>query len=152
MVILAIDQSSTVSGYAVGSPELGCFACGRIVLPQRFTDIGSRFLMFERKVQDLVTKHSPALVAFEAHRAHSGVQAGQMLGAVSGLVMKVAKQNDISFIGAEVGQHKKVFTGIGRASKQLSLAVARKKYPGLVIEDDNVADAISILHWAFTQV
>ncbi len=147
--ILALDQSLDSSGWAFGSAGV-CSACGLIKNPaSRFTDLGGRFLRFELELEKLIKAYDPQVISFEAHRSHKGVQAAQVLGAVSALVMKAAKARAIPSYGIEVGTHKKVFTGCARASKEMSLAVARKRYPNLTIPTDDVADAIGILHATF---
>ncbi len=153
MTILTIDQATEKAGWAFGTTDHGCIACGLIQIKRgRFTDIGFVMLKFETEVKKLIERYKPEIMAFEAHRKHSSVQSAQMLGAVSAICMKLAREHSLPFHGAEVGQHKQFFTGTGRASKELTLAVAKKKYPGLTIADDNVADAISILHYTLNQL
>ena len=147
--VLALDQAFEKTGWAFGSAGV-CLACGLIKNPaSRFTDMGGRFLRFELELEKLIAAHKPQVISFEAHRSHKGVQAAQVLGAVSAIVMKCAKAHNIPSYGIEVGIHKKIFTGTARASKELSLAVARKRYPNLSIPNDDVADAVSILHATF---
>ena len=149
MRVLAIDQALDNSGWAFGSAGV-CSACGLIKNPAgRFTDLGGRFLRFEIEVEKLIEIYQPQVISFESHRKHSGVQAAQVLGAVSAIVMKCAKARNIPSYGIEVGVHKKIFTGTARASKDLSLAVARKRYPNLIIPTDDVSDSIGILHATF---
>jgi len=153
MRVLAIDQASEKSGYAFGDTTSGLTSVGLIhVKPSRFSDLGSRFFDFEKKLKALLAEHKPECVCFEEHRCHSGVQAAQVLGAITGIVMKVAKEAGCSYRGAPVSSHKKALTGCARASKELTTAVARKRWPGLVIVDDNVADAVSIWTWARKEI
>ena len=149
MKILSVDQASGVSGYASGTPQLGCLSCGIIDSRSRFVDIGGQLLVYERRLRDLIKETRGECVAFEAHRRHHGVQAAQLLGAWSAVTMKVAREFDLPYIGVEVGAWKKEFCGTARASKELVLAVAKKKYPGLHIPRYDVADAIGILHGTF---
>jgi len=152
MNILAVDQASGVSGYAWGTPELGCLSCGIIDSRSRFVDLGGQSLKFERRLRELIVQSKAECVAFEAHRAHSGIQAAQLLGAWSLSVMRLAREAGLPYLGIEVGAWKAAFTGTGRASKDLVMAVARKKYPGLPITRYDVADAIGILHGTFAQI
>lgn len=152
MNILSVDQASGVSGYASGTPQLGCLACGVIDSRSRFVDIGGQLLIYERRLRELIKETRAECVAFEAHRRHHGIQAAQLLGAWSAVTMKVAREFDLPYIGVEIGTWKKEFTGTARASKELILAVAEKKYPSLAIPRYDVADAIGILHGAFSLV
>ena len=152
MTILAIDQASGTSGFAWGTPEKGCLGCGVINTKSRFVDVGGQMLLFERKLKDLITAAKPTCIAFESHRAHTGVIAAQMLGGVSAIVMKVAREHQIPYIGVDVPTWKKAFTGTPRATKQLVLAVAQKKYPHLYIKSHDTADALGILHGAFSKL
>ena len=91
MRILAFDQAFIRTGWAFGS-DSGASHCGEIHIPAgRFDSLGSRLLKFERAVAELMDQHKPDLIAFEAHRGHSAVQAAQVLGAVSMSIMKMPK-------------------------------------------------------------
>jgi Holliday junction resolvasome RuvABC endonuclease subunit len=88
--VLAFDQAFQNTGWAVGTSD-GPVACGLIVVsPRRFDSLGARFLRFEKGIRELLQTHRPALVVFEEHRAHAGVQAAQVLGACSAILMMVA--------------------------------------------------------------
>lgn len=152
MTVLAIDQASGTSGFAWGTPEKGCLSCGVINTKSRFVDVGGQMLMFERKLKDIIAVAKPHCIAFEAHRAHTAVIAAQMLGGVSAITMKVARELSVPYIGVDVPTWKKAFTGTPRASKELILAVAKKKYPHLYITSQDTADAVGILHGSFTKL
>jgi Holliday junction resolvasome RuvABC endonuclease subunit len=86
--VLAFDQAFQNTGWAVGTSD-GPVACGLIVVsPRRFDSLVARFLRFEKGIRELLHKHRPALVVFEEHRAHAGVQAAQVLGACAAILMK----------------------------------------------------------------
>lgn len=146
-VVLAFDQAFQLTGWAAGTVA-GPLACGRLDLrPRRFDSLGGRFLRFEKSVRELVQTHRPALIVFEEHRAHAGIQAAQVLGAVTALVMKCADEAGIDYAAVPVATLKKHATGTPRASKALMVAAARKKFPSMNIPDDNVADALHLLRW-----
>lgn len=148
MNILAFDQAFVKTGWASGT-HLGATSCGELYVPNgRFDSLGSRMLKVERGLETIIEACKPDLIVFEAHRAHTGVQAAQVLGAVSLAIMRMASAREIAYSAAEVSQAKQAFTGTGRASKQLVMAVAKKKYPHFNIASDNVADALAIHHWA----
>ena len=148
MNILAFDQAFVATGWAFG-PSSGATSCGQITVSRsRFDSIGARMMKFEREVSDLMDKYKPDLFVFEAHRAHSAVQAAQVLGGVAMSIMRLSEERKIPYSAAEVTSAKLIFTGTGRASKALVIAVATKKHPDLRIISDNVADALAIHHWA----
>ncbi len=153
MNVLAFDQSLSATGWTVGSPDRGLFACGRILSPvRRFDSLGARFLRFEKGVRELLTTYKPALVVFEEHRAHHGVQAAQVLGAVTGILMARCDELNITYTAVPVATLKKFGSGAHNASKALMVATAKKKYPALDIVDDNVADAAHMAAWGLTQL
>lgn len=145
-MILALDQAS-LCGWAAGADTL--VACGLIdSTPRRFESQGMRFVKFERELVRLLDTHKPTLVVIEEHRAHTGVQAAQVLGAYAASVMRLCDERNINYTAAPVIAHKRAFTGTPRASKELTLAVAKKKFPALGIESFDIADACSIWWWA----
>jgi Holliday junction resolvasome RuvABC endonuclease subunit len=123
-----------------------------VVSPRRFDSLGARFLRFEKGIRELLQTHRPALVVFEEHRAHAGVQAAQVLGACSAILMKCCDEVGVTYMAVPVITLKKHATGTHRASKELMVAVARKKYPTMHVPDDNVADALHIMAWGLDQL
>lgn len=151
-VVIGFDQAFKNTGWAAGTAD-GPVACGLIsVAPRRFDSLGARFVRFERGVRDVLSKHKPALVIFEEHRAHAGLQAAQVLGACAALIMKVCDEMGVEYMAVPVPTLKKHATGTPRASKELMVAVARKKFPTMTIADDNVADAIHMMQWGIDQL
>jgi Holliday junction resolvasome RuvABC endonuclease subunit len=152
--VLAFDQAFGLTGWAVFR-DGKAVACGRIdTRPKRFESLGARFLMFEREVRALFEEHKPDFVAFEEHRAHSGLIAAQVLGSVTSIVMKVAAEAGVDYAAVPVRTLKKHAVGTGFASKDLMFAAAYKKYAHLRddIADDNVADALHIGAWGSDQI
>lgn len=150
--VLAFDQAFVNTGWAVGTAK-GPIACGLIdVAPKRFDSLGARFLRFEKRVRELIMEHDPELVVFEEHRYHASIQAAQTLGAVTALIMKVCDEIGVPYMAVPVPTLKKHATGIMRASKELMVAVAVKKFPTMEVIDDNVADALHMMKWGTTQL
>jgi Holliday junction resolvasome RuvABC endonuclease subunit len=144
MRVLAFDQASVSTGWCFGTKS-GLTECGRInITPRRFDSIGIRFLRLDREVTALIKKFQPTLLALEEHRAHSSVISAQMLGAASAVIMKCAEEHGLHYASFPVARIKKFGSGSHNASKALMLASARKKYPHLHIENDDVADAVAI--------
>jgi Holliday junction resolvasome RuvABC endonuclease subunit len=149
-MILALDQASSC-GWIVG-PKAAPVACGLIDTNlRRFESQGMRYLKFEKALTGLLDTYKPTLVVMEEHRSHTGVQAAQVLGAYTATIMKLCEQREITYTAAPIASHKKAFTGTSRASKALTVAVARKKFPGLNITSEDIADAASIWWWATKQ-
>ena len=145
-MILALDQAS-LCGWAAGNDTV--VACGLIDSnPRRFESQGMRFVKFERELVKLIERFNPSLVVFEEHRAHTGVQAAQILGAYAASIMRICDERNINYTAAPVVAHKRGFTGTTRASKELTLAVAKKKFPDIKIASHDTADACSIWWWA----
>lgn len=150
--VLAFDQAFRNTGWAAGTAE-GPLACGLIsVSPRRFDSLGSRYLRFEKGVREKISLYQPALVVLEEHRAHSGVQAAQVLGACTAILMKCCDESGVPYMAVPVPTLKKHATGTHRASKELMVAVARKKYPAMHVTDDNVADALHMMAWGIQQL
>lgn len=145
-MILALDQAS-LCGWAAGDDTV--VACGLIdSTPRRFESQGMRFVKFEKELVKLIDRFNPSLVVIEEHRAHTGVQAAQILGAYAASVMRICDERNINYTASPVVAHKRAFTGTTRASKELTLAVANKKFPHLNIPSFDIADACSIWWWA----
>ena len=150
--VLAFDQAFQNTGWAVGTSD-GPIACGLIVVsPRRFDSLGARFLRFEKGNRELLQKYRPTLVVFEEHRAHAGVQAAQVLGACAAILMKCCDEDGITYMAVPVTTLKKHATGTHRASKELLVACARKKYATMDVPDDNVADALHMMAWGLNQL
>lgn len=152
MRVIGIDQGDYL-GWAAGSKSEGALACGLIdTSARRFDSIGARFLRMERALRELFAKYTPGLVVIEEHRAHKGVQAAQMLAGRTGIILKLCAEMNIEHMGVPVATAKVFGTGTGRASKELMVAAARKKYPHLEIATDDVADALHFMAWGIHQV
>ena len=150
-IVLAFDQA-THMGWAAGSPN-SPIDCGTIdSSPKRFDSLGARFMRAEQGIKSLLAKFKPALVVFEEHRAHSSVQAAQVLGAYTALIMKCCEQAGVPYMGVGVKVLKKHGTGTGNATKELMIAAARKRFPSLTIRTDDEADAAHMMRWGWEQL
>lgn len=149
--VLAFDQA-TKMGWAVGTPG-NPLAGGTIdTTPRRFDSLGTRFLRAEKAIVGLLEKYRPALVIFEEHRAHSSVQAAQILGGYTVTIMKCCEQHGVPYMAVPVATLKKFGSGCYRATKALMVATARKKYPTLPIASDDEADAAHMMAWGWKQL
>lgn len=150
-VVIGFDQA-TLMGWAVGTSE-GAIACGTInTTPRRFDSMGARFLRAEKGISDLLTKYKPALAVLEEHRAHSSVQAAQILGAYAVTVMTCCERAGVPYMAVPVLTLKKFASGCAHASKDLMVAAARKRFPNLTINSDDEADAAHMMWWGLAQL
>lgn len=151
--VLAFDQALGKMGYAFGTTESGPVAAGLVdTRPRRFDSLGMRYIRFEKAVRDLIAKYQPTLIVFEEHRMHQGIIAAQVLGSCAAIIMKCAAEANVPHTTVLPNILKKHATGHHRASKELMVAVARKKYPTMTVLDDNVADALHMMRWGLDQL
>jgi Holliday junction resolvasome RuvABC endonuclease subunit len=150
--VLAFDQASNYSGWALGKNN-SVIECGTIdTSPRRFDSIGSRFLRLSKAVRELIEDHRPDLIVIEEHRRHSSTQAAQMLGGAAALVLSLAEEHNVPAMAVPVMTLKRFWTGTGNASKELMLAVARKKCDRVTVKNDDEADACAMAMWGFSQI
>lgn len=147
MKILAFDQASQKTGWAFGDPVVRC--CGTInTAARRLDSIGSRFLRLETGVNELLDRFKPEVVVIEEHQRHKGTWAAQMLGGALAIITKCTEARKIDLLSVPVKTLKKSGSGTVSASKELMLAVARKKFPQAIIKSDDEADACLMVEWA----
>lgn len=134
----------TKTGWAASVDDI--YECGLLRLPGgRFPGDGLRTLQFETAVLELIARYKPTHIYYELVRAHQGVDAAHVYGALRGTLTKICEQQKLPYSGIPVGTIKKFATGNGGAKKEAMLAVARAKWPHLNFPTDDVADAIWIL-------
>lgn len=141
MIILALDLG-TATGWALGGdPKLH----GRLDLKGgRYEGGGMRFLRFRRWLEEVLP--GVDCVVFEEVRRHKGVDAAHVYGGMLAVLTSECENRSVPHQGVPVGTIKKFATGKGNAPKELMIAAARAT--GCDTDDDNVADAWCLLHWA----
>lgn len=145
--IMALDLGTT-TGWAIRF--CGLLTSGTVSFkPGRFEGGGMRFLRF---AQWLDTPHgfpAPMHVYFEEVRRHRGVDAAHVYGGFLAQLTAWCEHHAVPYQGVPVGTIKKFATGKGNADKAAMIEAAKRW--GYQPEDDNEADALSLLHWAIAQ-
>jgi hypothetical protein len=148
-VILALDLG-TSTGWALRN-EYGSIISGTAHFkPRRFEGGGMRYLRFKQWLTE--TKNVTGAISsvyFEEVRRHVGVDAAHAYGGFLAHLTAWCEHHEIPYEGVPVGTIKKHATGKGNADKDAMIAAMRSK--GLAPEDDNEADALALLFWAFDQ-
>ena len=147
-VVIGIDPG-TSCGWSVLDTDRGqrCLGCGTWDLkPRRHEGGGMRYLRFRQNLKALVVgSWSVKAVFYEEVRRHMGVDAAHVYGGIVGALGQLCEELAIPYQGITVQAVKRQATGHGGGKltgKELVLAAARRKFPGLEIPDDNAADAI----------
>ena len=148
--MLALDLG-TQTGFACGqsnSEEAGTVVSGSWNLkPDRFQGGGMRFVHFQNRLDELHAATSIALVYYEAVRRHMGTDAAHVYGGLLGTLQAWCERNTIPYDGVPVGTIKKFWCRTGNATKHAMIQQCRHR--GFEVDDDNEADALALLHWAF---
>lgn len=142
---IALDLGTT-TGWAVGKP--GMVISGTCTFkPGRYDGGGMRFLRFRRWAEDLIASERPQAIYFEEVRRHAGTDAAHIYGGLLGILTAICEELGIPYQGVPVGTIKKHATGKGNADKAAMIGAMRAA--GFAPKDDNEADALALLQWAF---
>lgn len=147
--LLALDLGTT-TGWALRARD-GLISSGhQSFRPQRFEGGGMRFLRFKRWLAELkLSMEVIDALYFEEVRRHASTDAAHAYGGFLATLTAWCEHHRIPYQGVPVGTIKKFATGKGNAGKDEMVAAMRAR--GHAPVDDNEADALAILHWAFTQ-
>lgn len=150
MRILALDLG-TKTGWALSQYTAGVrhITSGvQSFSPGRFEGGGMRFLRLGAWLEE-VNKLCGGVQAiyFEEVRRHASTDAAHAYGGYMGKLTEWCELNHVPYQGVPVGTIKKHATGKGNASKEEMMAKAKAR--GHTPKDDNEADALAILYWAF---
>lgn len=142
--ILALDLGTT-TGWAMS--EFSKVSSGTINFKAtRFQSADRRFVNFKdwlKKTLEKTTLGEINAVYFEEVRKHIGVDAAHCYGGFKAVLTMFCEENKISYQGVPVGTIKKFVTGKGNSKKPEMIAAVRLR--GFNPQDDNEADAISLL-------
>lgn len=141
MKILAIDPG-TKCGYAKSARESGTWDLGS----RRHEGGGMRYFRLRNYLNEACK--DVHLVVYEEVRRHLGTDAAHIYGGIVAILQEHCEMHEIPYSGVPVGTIKKHATGKGNADKKAMIDAARKKWPEIVIKDDNQADALWLLDWA----
>jgi Holliday junction resolvasome RuvABC endonuclease subunit len=147
--ILALDLGTT-TGWAFHSC-LGLITSGTVSFkPGRFEGGGMRYLRFQGWLDEmlLLTERLDAIY-FEEVRRHSSTDAAHVYGGFLSHLTAWCEKQTIPYQGVPVGTIKKHITGSGNAGKEAVIKAVQTL--GYHPQDDNEADALSLLLWAKAQ-
>ena len=105
-----------------------------------------RYLRFRSWLREMFETAKPEVVYFEEVRRHLSTDAAHVHGGLLAVLTAECEAKEIPYTGIPVGTIKKAATGSGAAKKSAMIEAAKRLYPDQVIEDDNQADALCILH------
>ena len=143
-MILAVDQA-TKSGFACDG-EYGLWDLS--IKSQE--SAGVRLLRFKKFLAHYTEKYNIKIVAFERPAGrfkNSIILSSQLIG----VGQCYCEENGIEFTMFSAKEIKKHATGNGNASKDDMIIACFEKY-GIATNDDNVADAVCMLHCAKEQL
>jgi Holliday junction resolvasome RuvABC endonuclease subunit len=145
--VLALDLGQK-TGWAVRNVD-GTIASGTVEFkPSRWEGGGMIYLRFRAWLQEVdETAGGVGAVYFEEVRFHRGVTAAQVHGGFLAHLTAWAETFKIPYRGVPVATIKRHVTGKGNADKAAVMAAVRAL--GFDPADDNEADALALLHWAF---
>ena len=145
--ILALDLGTT-TGWAIRGYD-GLITSGTVSFkPGRYDGGGMRYLRFTNWLTEIDRLSGPiSAIWFEEVRRHLGTDAAHVYGGLMASLTSWGELRGLPYEGVPVGTIKRHSTGHGNANKQTMIAAARAR--GYSPADDNEADAIAILHWAF---
>lgn len=145
--ILALDLGSN-TGWALGAGADAIISGTVSFRPSRYEGGGIRYLRFRGWLDQLASdSRNPSAIYFEEVRRHTGTDASHIYGGLLATLTAWCEQRSIPYQGVPVGTIKRFIAGKGNADKQAVVDAVRAR--GYVPTDDNEADAIAILLWAF---
>jgi Holliday junction resolvasome RuvABC endonuclease subunit len=119
---------------------------------RRDESAGMRLIRLRGKLNEILYSQGVELVIFEAARhAMPGMQGALVVQSeLQGVIKLWCEDNSIQYKGVSPSEIKKHATGKGNAKKDMMIAAAKNKWPGVEIVDDNQADAMWILDFSKT--
>ncbi len=147
-MILALDLG-TNTGFACGTKPDGIMFSTWGLKPSRYDGGGMRFVKFRAKLDELYRTLQFTQVYFEEVRRHLGTDAAHIYGGLMATLQAWCEERSIPYAGVPVGTIKRFWTGSGNAKKDAMIAKAVER--GYAPANDNEADAIALLHWAFAE-
>ena len=108
---------------------------------------GMKFIKFNAWLKKISEMVQPELVVFEQPHQRGGPATRIGVG-LSTRIEEQAARCGVEYKMVHSGTLKKFATGKGNASKEEMILKAKELYIGLVVIDDNHADALLMLVWA----
>lgn len=144
MNILGLDPA-TLCGFAVVA-DGAILTSGTWSLPARPDDhCGKRLCRLEEAILAMHAAHRIDKIAYELASFGSHNPAVQAFhNEIAGIIKRVAFQlGELPCVGFSIGTVKKFATGSGRAEKHQMITACKLQF-GIVVRDDNEADAIMV--------
>ncbi|MFA4941756.1 MAG: crossover junction endodeoxyribonuclease RuvC [Patescibacteria group bacterium] len=147
-IILGIDPGLADTGYGVIEREkngkLTCLEYGTIKTPAK-ENLDARLEMINSKLDKIIKKHKPGLIAVEELFFCKNVKTALVVGQARGVILLTARQNKIPMVEATPLQVKQAVSAYGQASKlqvqkMVKLLLNLKELP----KPDDAADALAI--------
>lgn len=153
---MALDVAS-VTGFAVDRPDGGDTPLtGTFRVSVVDEDLGGAFVDFETHLEDLITVHQPAVLAFEAPLVIGGGRGTtrptnhstvRLLFGLAAIAELVGTRRHLRVFEAHIGTVRRHFCGSGRADKRDVLA--RCRLLGWDVKSADAADGAAI--WDFAR-
>jgi crossover junction endodeoxyribonuclease RuvC len=145
MPILALDPATQL-GWALSPLLSGVWDLSL----KRDESMGMKFLRLRAKLNELLDNYRIQLVVYEAARHAAPKMQGSLVhqAQLQAIIIDWATTAKIESKGYSPKEIKKWATGNGNASKEIMLALAKKRWPEIAIVDDNQADALLLWQMA----
>jgi len=146
MLILGIDPGTATTGFGMiekNQNNLKLIKYGVITTPAN-TALGSRLLTIYKKINQLIKRHNPNLIACEQIFFFKNAKTAIAVGHARGVILLCASLNKIPVFGATPLQIKQAVSCYGRASKEqvqkmVKLLLKMEELP----KPDDAADALA---------
>jgi len=146
MNILAIDLG-TKTGYAIFKRGGQMMAGSESFAPKKDDGVAQRAFKFKRFLPAITEGMEIQVCYYERVLHHSAVQAAHVYGLLEGLLQMWADTHNVRLVQVSPMTIKKFWTGTGRSDKKAMMAECEKR--GFIVgNDDDMSDAIALLHYA----
>jgi Holliday junction resolvasome RuvABC endonuclease subunit len=149
MNILSLDLG-TKTGYAIHQRGGQMTAGSESFAPKLMDGVAARAFKFKRFLPAVTQGIEIQVCYYERVLHHSAVQAAHVYGLLEGLLQMWADTNNVRLVAVSPKTIKKFWTGTGNANKILMMSECEKR--GFRVgKDDDMSDAIALLHYAIEQ-
>ena len=148
-IVLCLDLG-TKTGFAARLSSTTVLSGTKDFKNSRFEGGGMRYLKFRNWLSEIKQGLGQIdLVYFEEVQAHRGTAAAHAYGGFMNHLTAWCEENKIPYDGVPVGTIKKHATGKGNAGKNEMIEAVKQH--GHSPTDDNEADALALLYWAYDE-
>ena len=146
--VLSLDLAQTTGGALIANGIITsgsqCFA-GKTKKGET-QHAGNNFSRFDNWLRDRLCDDKPEAVCFEEVFRWMSSSAAHSFCGFRAIMMLQCTRKGIPCFAYSPTTIKKDFTGSGNAKKEVMIATALMRWPGLDYTDDNEIDSIAILH------